>query len=193
MHTHLILHGSWTLLGQTLAPPLQTRWVKKITEASCSGKREILQKHLRYVDQSYCWNAQHKEFQRVLFLRFGGWNPSFTPGVTCPIGLRARLTRVNGARPVDPCPIDRPCVPINRGKPPNASPVVPRGNWQACSPSLASGAQPVDPCPINMPPNAGTPGDFLCTFNQSGKSTLVLYFPTRCQHNFLSKSLFHLL
>ncbi len=56
------------------------------------------------------------------------------PGVTCPIGLRARLTRVNGAQPVDPCPIDRPRVPIDRGKPPNASPVVPRGNWQACSP-----------------------------------------------------------
>ncbi len=55
-------------------------------------------------------------------------------GVTCPIGLRARLTRVNGARPVDPCPIDRPHVPIDRGKPPNASPVVPRGNRQACSP-----------------------------------------------------------
>ncbi len=57
---------------------------------------------------------------------------------------------------VDPCPIDRPRAPIDRGKPPNASPVVPRGNRQACSPSLASGAWPVDPCPIDRgkPPNA---------------------------------------
>ncbi len=62
------------------------------------------------------------------------WSSSLFPGVTCPIGLRARLTRVNGARPVDPCPIGRPHIPIDRGKPPNASPVVPRGNWQACSP-----------------------------------------------------------
>ncbi len=79
------------------------------------------------------------------------------PGVTCPIGLRARLTRVNGARPVDPCPIGRPRAPIDRGKSPNASPVVPGGNRQACSPpSLASGARPVDPCPIDRgkPPNA---------------------------------------
>ncbi len=72
----------------------------------------------------------------------------FCTGVTCPIGLRAPLTRVNGARPVDPCPIDRPRAWIDRGKPPNVSPVVPRGNWQASSPSLASGAWPVDPCPL---------------------------------------------
>ncbi len=86
-------------------------------------------------------------------------------GVTCPIGLRARLTRVNGAPPVDPCPIDRPRAPIDRGKPPNASLVVPRGNWQAFSPSLASGAR-VYRCPIDMPPST-----------QEGKCSSQCVFP----------------
>ncbi len=51
----------------------------------------------------------------------------FSAGVTCPIGVRARLTRVSGARPVDPCPIDRPRVPINREQASKCLPSCPKG------------------------------------------------------------------